>query len=284
MDIFTWTQTAQELILTFAIKFIIAGVVWFVLYMATKLLVAHVTKRIEDSTLEVNDYTKKTSNLVWTVIYIVCLIFIVLIVAELVGIETALIMWWLSLGIWFALETTIGNMVGGIMLLFNKKIKVWEMIELLGTFNMKATIQEFHIRYTVVSTLTKQRIIIPNMTLVKTPIKTYKAERIIKNSLVVSIGRHVSLEQAKWLLKKIVNNHEHIIQKNDTEILITNFNPHGIELTCRYFMSPQDTSPFILNTILRQQLHEASKKYGIIFAYNHTTFDTDDQSVLHQSA
>lgn len=49
-------------------------------------------------------------------------------------------------------------------------------------------------------------------------------------------------------------------------------------------MSPQDTSPFILNTILRQQLHEASKKYGIIFAYNHTTFDTDDQSVLHQSA
>lgn len=284
MDVFQWTQTAQELIISLAIKFLIAGVVWFALYMAAKLLVAHVTKRIEDSTLEVNDYTKKTSNLVWSVIYIVCMIFIVLIVAEVVGIQTALIMWWLSLGIWFALETTIGNMVGGIMLLFNKKIKVGEMIELLWAFNTKVTIQEFHIRYTVVSTLTKQRIIIPNMTLVKTPIKTYKAEKLIKNSLVVSVGRHVSLEQAKWLMQDVVNKHEYVIQKEDTEVLVTNFNAHGIELTCRYFMSPQNTSPFILNTILRKELHELSKKYGILFAYNHVTLDTDDSQGLHQSA
>lgn len=284
MDVFTWTQTAQEIVINLSIRFAIAGAVWFALYMAAKFLVARVTKKIEDSTLEVNDYTKKTSNLVWTVIYILCIIFIVLIVAEIVGIKTALIMWWLSLWIWFALETTIGNMVGGIMLLFNKKIKVGEMIELLWTFNTKATIQEFHIRYTVVSTLTKQRIIIPNMTLVKTPIKTYKSEKLIKSSLVVSVGRHVSIEQAKWLLQKVVNNNEHVIQKEDTEILITNFNAHGIELTCRYFMSPKDTSPFIINTILRKQLHEASKKYGILFAYNHVTLDTDDKSVLQQSA
>jgi hypothetical protein len=32
--------------------------------MAAKFLVAHVTKRIEDSTLEVNEYTKKTSDLI----------------------------------------------------------------------------------------------------------------------------------------------------------------------------------------------------------------------------
>jgi small conductance mechanosensitive channel len=284
MDVFTWTQTAQDLVISLAIKFAIAALVWFVLYMAAKFLVAHVTKRIEDSTLEVNEYTKKTSDLIWTVIYIICMIFIVLIVAEVVGIKTALIMWWLSLGIWFALETTIGNMVGGIMLLFNKKIKVGEMIEILWTFNTKATIQEFHIRYTVVSTLTKQRIIIPNMMLVKTPIKTYKSENLIKSSLVVSVGRHVSIEQAKWLIQEVVNNHEDILQKEDTEILITNFNAHGIELTCRYFMSPKDSSPFIINTILRKQLHEASKKYGILFAYNHVTLDTDDKSVLHQSA
>lgn len=86
----------------------------------------------------------------------------------------------MTVAIGFAMETTMGNMIAGIILLGNPHLKVGQMIKLLGSINTMGKVEEFHIRYTVIRTLHKQRIIIPNKKLLHTPIQTKKTEPLIR--------------------------------------------------------------------------------------------------------
>ena len=48
------------------------------------------------------------------------------------------------------MENTIGNMISGIFILTNKKIRLGEFIQFLGPINIMGTIEEINIRYTVI--------------------------------------------------------------------------------------------------------------------------------------
>lgn len=78
------------------------------------------------------------------------------------------------------METTIGNMIAGIMIMTNEKIKIGDFMQFMGKINMRGTIEEINIRYTVIRTYDKKRTIIPNSILAKTPVQTYKSEPLLR--------------------------------------------------------------------------------------------------------
>lgn len=121
------------------------------------------------------------------------------------------------------METTIGNMIAGIMIITNKKIKLGDFVELLGSLNMRGTIEEINVRYTIIRTFDKKRTIIPNSILAKTPIKTYKSESLIRGELFFTVPRHVHVPQVKQILLETINAHEKVLYKEYTNIRIENF-------------------------------------------------------------
>jgi len=78
------------------------------------------------------------------------------------------------------METTIGNMIAGIMIMTNQKIKIGDYMQFMGKINMRGIIEEINIRYTVIRTYDKKRTIIPNSILAKTPVQTYKSEPLLR--------------------------------------------------------------------------------------------------------
>ncbi len=126
-------------------KIILSIVIIFIWYKIIKFINKKIQQHIENTTLQSDTYTNNISHFATKISTIILSIFLVLIICEVIGIKTAIIMWWISLSLWFAMETTIGNMIAGIMIMTNKKIKIGDFVQFMGKLNLRGTIEEINI-------------------------------------------------------------------------------------------------------------------------------------------
>lgn len=241
-----------------------------------KRLVVKVKNKIEDQDLTVDKYTKKVAGTIWSIVYTTLMIFNVLLVFALRGFDVGIILGALSIGIWFGLEDTIKNMVSGILMITNKKIKLWDFIEILGSLQILGTIEEINIRFTVVRTLDQRRVIVPNGELMSSPIKTLKTEPLIRGELIIKVPRHINTQQVKTLLVAVINKHDHVINKEQTSSLITEFDSHGIVFTNYFYLNPQMwKSAYIINSEIRTTLSQVFQKYWIKAPYENIVINVE---------
>ncbi|MEI6774461.1 MAG: mechanosensitive ion channel family protein [bacterium] len=174
------------------------------------------------------------------------------------------------------METTIGNMIAGVMIMTNEKIKLGDLVQFMGSLNMMGTIEEINIRYTIVRTFDKKRVIIPNNILAKTPIKTYKSEPVIRGEIFFTVPRHVHMPQVKQILIDTINAHVKVLYKEYTNVWIENFDTRGLQIKSVFFANPQTKSPFMVARELRPIIIANLKKYGINIPYPHITLTAEE--------
>ena len=258
-------------------KALLALVIFIIVYIIAQRFINKIKKRIQEHDLQTNsEYSKKLANLIWKILFIIAMIFNVLIIFEVIGIDVALLMAWLSLGIWFSMETMIANVISWLFILTNKKIKIWDYIELLWDFNIPGTIEDINIKHTIIRTIDKRRLLIPNMTMALTPIKTIKSEDLIRWELKIDLPRHINIEQIKTLLNDAINNHDNILNKNYTKTFIREFNAKWYKFHTIFFLNPKNWTPFIVSSDIREKLSHTLKKYGIDFPYEHIVIDIEN--------
>ncbi len=240
----------------------------FVLYLCSKYIVQRVKEKMAANTLQANTYTLRITHLVGVMLFIVLTIFNVLIGLEIIGIDTAVLMWWLTLAIGFALEETIGNMVSWLMLLSNDKIKVGKSFKLLWAYNELVKVEEFNIRYTVMRTLYKQRLIIPNMELLRTPIESKAYEELLRGRFSISLARQWDINHTKKIIKDLINSHEYVVEKERTEIIIEDFNVRWYQITVYYYFDPRKKKlEFTINNDIKLQIQKILEENNIKFSY-----------------
>jgi small-conductance mechanosensitive channel len=221
----------------------------------------------------------RIAHLVGMIIFVVCMLFIWLIFFEIIWVSTALLMWWFTIAIWFAMDTTIGNMVAWVMLLTNKKIQVGKSFKFLGDINEIARIEEFHIRYTVLRNIHKQRIIVPNSVLLNTPIQTKKTEELARWELHINLSRRYDLSVVRDTIIGAINAHEKVLHKDQTTVIIKSFTPKGYELVCYYYYSPLigKKVDFFINGELRSAIKYALERRGMKLTYNRQVIRIDPE-------
>lgn len=251
--------------------------VFIVIYIIGKVVANRAKQRIRDNTIEENIYTTKISDLIWSIIMTAFIIFDILAVFQVVWFDVAILMWWISLWVGFAMETTISNMISWIMILTNKKINIWDYVEFFGKLNLKGTVEEINIRYSIIRTFDKRRIIVPNNMIAKSPLKTFKTEPLVRWEINIKLPRHIDFEQVKSLVVDTINNIEWVLHKEFTTIFISGFDSHWINAKAFFFACPQKWKwPFIVKKALRKNLLEIFRKYGIKIPYDHMTITFDD--------
>ncbi|MEI6119213.1 MAG: mechanosensitive ion channel domain-containing protein [bacterium] len=132
------------------------------------------------------------------------------------------------MSIGFAMETTIGNMIAGIMLMTNEKVKLGDFVQFMGSLNIMGTIEEINVRYTIIRTFDKRRTIIPNSIIAATPIKTLKTETLIRGKVKLRLPRTIDIDQVKSLLIQIINSIDGVLHKEYTNIIVSGFDSGGI--------------------------------------------------------
>ena len=254
----------------------IAASIFIVIYFLIIRIITKVKKRIEDNSLQSSvEYSKKLSWLIWKILFIVWMIFNILIIFEVIWVDVALLMAWLSLWLWFSIETTISNMVAWFFILTNKKIKIWDYVEILWNFNTKWTIEEISLKHTIIRTIDMRRLLIPNITMTSTPIKTIKIETLVRWDLEISLPRHINISQIKSILNETINKNDNILNKNYTNTYIKWFDAKWYKFHSVFFLNPNNWSPFAVWSSIRELLSKTLKQYWIDFPYEHIVINIE---------
>lgn len=125
-------------------------------------------------------------------------------VASMLGIQTTsfvAILGAAGLAVGLALQGSLANFAGGVLILLFKPFKVGDVIDAQGFLGSVTGIQIFN---TILNTPDNKKIIIPNGALSSGPITNFSAEDLRRVDFVFGIGYGDDLKKAKETLAKIV--------------------------------------------------------------------------------
>ena len=134
-------------------------------------------------------------------------IILVIIIVDIFGIPTASLLTALGsvgVAIGLALQGSLSNFAGGIMLLIFKPFKVGDYVEVCGE---SGTVSAISVVYTVILTIDNKSITIPNGTLTNSVIKNYTAENLRRVDLNICTSYNNDIEKVKAVIHKLAEEH-----------------------------------------------------------------------------
>ena len=114
-----------------------------------------------------------------------------------------------GVAIGLALQGSLSNFAGGIMILLFKPFKVGDYIEAAGE---SGTVAEIFVVYTVILTTDNKRITVPNGTLTNSVIKNYSAEKTRRVDLTFTTSYDCDIEKTKKILTDVAVSHPYALK------------------------------------------------------------------------
>jgi small-conductance mechanosensitive channel len=75
-----------------------------------------------------------------------------------------------------------------------------------------------------------RRVIVPNSVMINSPVKTFNSEDLIRSEINISVHYDTDLKKACEIIKETINEQDFIREKDDTNIIISNFGESGIDI------------------------------------------------------
>jgi len=273
----------------FLINLFIAIFIVIIFIIISKIISSIIKKKIISNSVGKNsEEAEKMATLIGDVIFVTLTWFSVFIGLDFLWVDIWLFVGWLSIWIWFAAREILWNMLAGVLILSTREFKIWDMIQ-IDDVNTRwrmlyfGTIEEITLRYTVLRALNKRRIVIPNLTLIVSPIHTYTSEELVRLESSIKVPFNADVSAIQTIIKEAVNSLWFIIEKNKTDVLVDSFQESGIKIVARFHVDPNVTKaiPVALSEANRI-IHSTLREKGIDIPYPHTavTVDKNDKNLL----
>lgn len=171
---------------------------------------------------------------------IIMYIVLVITVAMILGVPaTSFITILASCGvaIGLALQGSLSNFAGGLMILFFKPFKVGDFIEASGE---TGTVAEISVVYTELLTVDNKRITIPNGALTNSVIKNYSSEELRRVDLTFSVAYDSDDAKVKDLISEIVSAHPCALRDPEPFVRMSEHSDSALAYTVRVWCKNSD--------------------------------------------
>ena len=188
-------------------------------------------------------------------------------VAGMVGVETTSFIAMLGaigLAVGLALQGSLGNFAGGVLILFFKPYRLGDIIEAQGYTGRVWDIQIFN---TILITYDNQRIVIPNGLMSNGCIKNIFVEPQRRVDIEFGISYGDSIEQARAAIQTVIDNDDRILSgdKFDPNIFVSAHADSSINMLTRVWVNSEDYWPVYFG--LFEQVKYAFDKAGITIPF-----------------
>lgn len=136
-----------------------------------------------------------------------------------------------------ALNGTLGNLAGGVMMLIFKPFKKGDLIEAQGSVG---DVMELGVFNTVILSPDKKTIILPNGPLSTGVITNYTSNGYLRVDLVMAIAPHMSIEKARAVAKEAMLSHSKVLQLPAPEVSVLKVGDGMITLAIRPYCLQAD--------------------------------------------
>ena len=197
-------------------------------------------------------------------------IIVLLVTIGTLGIDTSSIAALLTgggLAIGLALNGTVQNFAGGIMLLIFKPFKAGDYIE---THGQSGTVSEVTIRSTKLTTTDNRVIIIPNGTLSNEVINNYSTRELRRVDITVGVEYGSSSSETKDLLMEIIGRDERILSTEkgapaDPFVALSALNASSVDFILKVWVKNGDY--WGVKYSLTEEIYNELPKHGIMFPF-----------------
>ncbi len=161
-------------------------------------------------------------------------------VASMVGIETTsfiAILGAAGLAIGLALQGSLGNFAGGVLVLLFKPFKVGDFVETQGVSGTVAEIQIFN---TIIKTADNKVIIVPNGAVSNGVITNYSKEATRRVDFVFGIGYGDDIGKAKEVIARLVAADDRAFEDPAPTIVVSELADSSVNITTRVWVNAAD--------------------------------------------
>jgi len=173
----------------------------------------------------------------------------------------------LGVGIGFGLQTIVNNFVCGLIMLFERPVKVGDAIELDG---QQGKIKKVGLRATVVQTYDNSEIVVPNSDLITNQVTNWTlAERLsrIRIPVGVAYGSDVPLVM-KTILECAAHN-QTVLNHPAPKVLFVNFGGSSLDFELRVWVADFDTRLQVISE-LHQEIDRRFRELNIEIPFPQT--------------
>jgi potassium efflux system protein len=188
----------------------------------------------------------------------------------------------LGIGIGFGLQSIVNNLVSGLILLFERPVRVGDFIEVSGKW---AEIKKIGLRATTVQTFDQADVIIPNADLVSTQVVNWTlSNRRVRLIIPVGVayGSDVSLVMETLLASARENTR--IAETPPPQVLFLNFGESSLDFELRVWVLDADNR-LVVSSELHQEIDRRFRevKIEISFPQRDLHLRSVDESVVFNS-
>jgi len=142
-----------------------------------------------------------------------------------------------GLAIGLAMQGSLSNLAGGLMILIFRPFRVGDFIDATG---VSGTVKEITILYTILDTPDNIRIVVPNGSLSNATVKNYSVNDTRRVDLEFGVSYKSDLKQVVSLLQEMGEGHELVLKENDVFVKIASYDESQITLKLRVWVNASD--------------------------------------------
>lgn len=192
---------------------------------------------------------------------------LVLMVADAMGIPTTSLIALMSVAgvaVSLALQNTLANLAGGIMLLVTKPIEVGDFVEADG---VSGTVEAIGLAYSTLITGDNKQIFIPNSQISAAKIVNYTRLGKRRLDLTFSASYDAPTQTVKTAIREVLEQFPQIHQDPAPAIWLSNYGASSIDYLVRVWVNSGDY--WDVNFGIMEGVREAFDKHGIEMTYDH---------------
>ncbi|WP_418509091.1 mechanosensitive ion channel family protein [Corallibacter sp.] len=262
MDLEKWTNTAVEFATEYGLKVIGAIVFWIVGSWIIKKIM-NATKKL----MTKSNYDESLQKFLINLLSWGLKILLVITLLGVLGVPTtsfAAVLAAAGLAVGMALQGSLGNFAGGVLLMIFKPIKIGDLIEAQGEIGV---VKEIEIFTTKLTGLSNKEIIIPNGALSNGNIVNYSTEGTRRVDLVFGVGYESDIKQTKEVLMNVLTSHPKVLQDPAPAVTVLELADSSINFAVRPWSKTEDYWAVYFD--VTEQTKEALDAAGIEIPYPH---------------
>jgi potassium-dependent mechanosensitive channel len=230
-----------------AFKFTLGDIVWFGICVWASVLVSRALRFVLEE--EVYPRVELAPGLHYSISKMVN--YAILVLGFVVGIailgfdltKLTILVGALGVGLGFGLQNIINNFVSGLILLFERPIKVGDVIQLGGNEGM---VKQIGIRASIVRLMNGAELIVPNGSLISETVTNWtRSDKLRRIDLPVAVLAPADAKQVLELLEGAAAKHPEVLKAPPPRGLLVSFDKDSMSLELRFWTNQSDDWPQI---------------------------------------
>jgi small conductance mechanosensitive channel len=186
-------------------------------------------------------------------------------VASMVGIATTsfiAIIGAAGLAVGLALQGSLGNFAGGVLILIFKPFKVGDAIEAEGFLG---SVREISILYTIVDTFDNRRVVIPNGSLSNATLVNVNFYDTRRCDMTFGIAYGDDIDKARSVIKQLLDEDERVLPEPEPRISVGSLGDNSVNIIVRPWTKTDDLWPVYWD--MHERVKKAFDKEGLTIPF-----------------